>query len=89
MVSAHRPALVEPGPFPSRLLAAGKPPAHQDVLASFGELRDVPAARVAGLPICGQALRPPTPISGITAQRWIRTEQGARRATRDAVEPMK
>jgi short-subunit dehydrogenase len=31
-------ALVEPGPFPSNLLAAGKPPARADVLASYGDL---------------------------------------------------
>ena len=41
-------ALVEPGPFPSNLLAAGKPPAHEHVLASYGDLRDVPTAMVAG-----------------------------------------
>lgn len=41
-------ALVEPGPFPSNLLAAGKPPARADVLASYGDLRDVPTAMVAG-----------------------------------------
>ncbi len=41
-------ALVEPGPFPSNLLAAGKPPAYEDVLASYGDLRDVPTAMVAG-----------------------------------------
>jgi NAD(P)-dependent dehydrogenase (short-subunit alcohol dehydrogenase family) len=36
-------ALVEPGPFPSNLLAAGKPPARADVLASYGDLGQVPA----------------------------------------------
>jgi len=36
--------LVEPGPFPSNLLAAGKPPAHEDVLASYGDLQDVPTS---------------------------------------------
>jgi len=41
-------ALVEPGPFPSNLLAAGKPPAREDVLASYGDLRDVPTTMVAG-----------------------------------------
>src|SRR6056297_3198610 len=35
-------ALVEPGPFPSNLLAAGKPPARADVLASYGDLGQVP-----------------------------------------------
>ena len=41
-------ALVEPGPFPSNLLAAGKPPARADVLASYGDLRDVPTAMLEG-----------------------------------------
>ena len=41
-------ALVEPGPFPSNLLAAGKPPAHQDVLTSYGNLGDVPTTMIAG-----------------------------------------
>src|SRR6056297_2816726 len=41
-------ALVEPGPFPSNLLAAGKPPAHEDVLASYGALRDVPTTMISG-----------------------------------------
>lgn len=37
-------ALVEPGPFGTGLLASGQAPAHSDVLASYGELADVPAA---------------------------------------------
>ena len=41
-------ALVEPGPFPSNLLAAGKPPAREDALASYGALRDVPTTMIAG-----------------------------------------
>jgi len=41
-------ALVEPGPFPSNLLAAGQPPAHDDILASYGNLRDIPTTMVAG-----------------------------------------
>ena len=41
-------ALVEPGPFPSNLLAAGKPPAHDHVLDSYGDLKDVPTAMVSG-----------------------------------------
>ena len=41
-------ALVEPGPFPSNLLAAGKPPARADVLASYSDLCQVPATMIAG-----------------------------------------
>jgi NAD(P)-dependent dehydrogenase (short-subunit alcohol dehydrogenase family) len=41
-------ALVEPGPFPSNLLAAGKPPARADVVASYGDLGQVPTTMIAG-----------------------------------------
>jgi NAD(P)-dependent dehydrogenase (short-subunit alcohol dehydrogenase family) len=41
-------ALVEPGPFPSNLLAAGKAPARADVLASYGDLGQVPTDMIAG-----------------------------------------
>jgi len=34
--------LVEPGPFGTNLLAAGQPPARGDVLASYGDLQNVP-----------------------------------------------
>jgi len=37
-------AIVEPGPFGTGLLGAGKPPARQEVTASYGELAGVPAA---------------------------------------------
>ncbi|NCC53557.1 MAG: SDR family oxidoreductase [Spartobacteria bacterium] len=37
-------AIVEPGPFGTGLLGAGKPPALGEVLASYGELAGVPAA---------------------------------------------
>ena len=37
-------AIVQPGPFGTGLLGAGKPPALGEVLASYGELAGVPAA---------------------------------------------
>ncbi len=37
-------AIVEPGPFGTGLLGAGKPPAREDVTASYGALAGVPAA---------------------------------------------
>jgi len=40
-------ALVEPGPFPSNLLAAGQPPARSEVLTSYGALQGVPTTMVA------------------------------------------
>jgi len=36
--------IVEPGPFGTGLLGAGKPPAREDVLASYGDLAGVPTA---------------------------------------------
>lgn len=39
--------LVEPGPFGTGLLGAGKPPAQADVLESYGELAGVPTAMAA------------------------------------------
>lgn len=41
-------ALVEPGPFPSNLLAAGKPPSRADILSTYGELGGVPDSMIAG-----------------------------------------
>ena len=41
-------ALVEPGPFGTNLLAGSQPPAHQDVLESYGELGGVPGQMVDG-----------------------------------------
>jgi NAD(P)-dependent dehydrogenase (short-subunit alcohol dehydrogenase family) len=41
-------AIVEPGPFGTGLLGAGKPPAHAELLESYGELGGVPAALGAG-----------------------------------------
>ena len=37
-------AIVEPGPFGTGLLGAGKPPAHAEVLETYGELAGIPAA---------------------------------------------
>lgn len=37
-------AIVEPGPFGTGLLGAGKPPIRQDVMSTYGDLAGVPAA---------------------------------------------
>ena len=41
-------ALVEPGPFPSNLLAAGKPPVRANILGSYGDLGQMPDNMIAG-----------------------------------------
>ena len=40
-------AIVEPGPFGTGLLGAGKAPARDDVKASYGDLAGVPTAMIA------------------------------------------
>ena len=37
-------AIVQPGPFGTGLLASGRPPAREDVLASYGDVAQVPPA---------------------------------------------
>lgn len=41
-------SLVEPGPFPTNLLAAGKTPEREDILGSYGDMRDVPEMMASG-----------------------------------------
>ncbi|CAG0908835.1 unnamed protein product, partial [Cyprideis torosa] len=53
--------LVEPGPFPSNLLAAGQPPARQDVLDGYGDLAAVPTAMVDGFAEMLQSDQAPDP----------------------------
>jgi len=78
-------ALVEPGPFPSNLLAAGKPPAHEDVLASYGELRDVPTAMVAGFAEMLASDAAPDPRLVIDAYLALAAAAPGQRPTRTVV----
>jgi len=78
-------ALVEPGPFPTNLLAAGKPPAHGDVLASYGHLRDVPTAMVAGFADMLASDAAPDPRLVIDAYLALADAAPGKRPTRTVV----
>jgi NAD(P)-dependent dehydrogenase (short-subunit alcohol dehydrogenase family) len=78
-------ALVEPGPFPSNLLAAGKPPAHEDVLASYGALRDVPTTMVSGFADMLASDAAPDPAMVIDAYLALADAAPGQRPTRTVV----
>jgi hypothetical protein len=78
-------ALVEPGPFPSNLLAAGKPPAHDEILASYGDLRDVPTTLVAGFADMLASDQAPDPLLVIDAYLSLADAAPGTRPTRTVV----
>ncbi len=78
-------ALVEPGPFPSNLLAAGKPPARADVLASYGDLGDVPAAMIAGFADMLASEAAPDPQLVVDAYLALADAAPGKRPTRTVV----
>jgi NAD(P)-dependent dehydrogenase (short-subunit alcohol dehydrogenase family) len=78
-------ALVEPGPFPSNLLAAGKPPARADVLASYGDLGQVPSAMVAGFAQMLASDEAPDPQLVVDAYLSLADAAPGKRPTRTVV----
>jgi NAD(P)-dependent dehydrogenase (short-subunit alcohol dehydrogenase family) len=78
-------ALVEPGPFPSNLLAAGKPPAHGDVLASYGDLQNVPTTMVADFAEMLASDAAPDPQLVVDAYLTLADMQPGQRPTRTVV----
>jgi len=78
-------ALVEPGPFPSNLLAAGNPPAHEDVLASYGELRNVPTSMVSGFADMLASDQAPDPQLVIDTYLKLADDAPGKRPTRTVV----
>ena len=78
-------ALVEPGPFPSNLLAAGKPPAHDDVLASYGDLSAVPTAMVSGFADMLASDEAPDPQLVVDTYLALADAAPGKRATRTVV----
>lgn len=78
-------ALVEPGPFPSNLLAAGKPPAHADVLTSYGELADVPTAMISGFADMLASDAAPDPQMVVDAYLALADAAPGKRPTRTVV----
>jgi NAD(P)-dependent dehydrogenase (short-subunit alcohol dehydrogenase family) len=78
-------ALVEPGPFPSNLLAAGKPPARADVLASYGDLGQVPSAMIAGFAQMLASDQAPDPQLVVDAYLSLADGAPGKRPTRTVV----
>jgi NAD(P)-dependent dehydrogenase (short-subunit alcohol dehydrogenase family) len=78
-------ALVEPGPFPSNLLAAGKPPARADVLASYGELGQVPATMIEGFAQMLDSDEAPDPQLVVDAYLALADAAPGKRPTRTVV----
>ena len=78
-------ALIEPGPFPSNLLAAGKPPAHEDVLASYGELQDVPTKMISGFSEMLASDAAPNPQLVVDAYLALADAAPGKRPTRTVV----
>jgi len=78
-------ALVEPGPFPSNLLAAGKPPAHEDVLASYGDLGNVPATMISGFADMLASEAAPDPQLVVDAYLALADAAPGKRPTRTVV----
>lgn len=78
-------ALVEPGPFPSNLLAAGKPPSRSGILDSYGDLRDVPTAMVAGFADMLASQQAPNPQLVVDAYLALAEAGPGKRPTRTVV----
>jgi NAD(P)-dependent dehydrogenase (short-subunit alcohol dehydrogenase family) len=78
-------ALVEPGPFPSNLLAAGKPPARADVLASYRDLGQVPATMIAGFAEMLESDQAPDPRLVVDAYLALAEAAPGTRPTRTLV----
>lgn len=78
-------ALVEPGPFPTNLLSASKPAAHEDVLASYGALKDVPAAMISGFSDMLASDSAPDPQMVVDAYLNLADAEPGKRPTRTVV----
>ena len=78
-------ALVEPGPFGTGLLAGGRAPERNDVLASYGELAGVPAAMGAHFATFLQSEAAPQPQLVVDAYVALAAMPAGRRPTRTVV----
>ena len=78
-------AMVQPGPFGTGLLASGQPPAHDDVLASYGDLAGVPAAMGAHFAEFLQSADAPKPQLVVDAYLKLADMPAGTRPTRTVV----
>jgi NAD(P)-dependent dehydrogenase (short-subunit alcohol dehydrogenase family) len=78
-------AIVEPGPFGTGLLASGRPPALGDVLASYGELAEVPTAMSAQFAKMLQSEGAPDPQLVVNAYLTLAEMPAGKRPMRTVV----
>ena len=78
-------AVVEPGPFGTGLLASGAPPAHAEVLASYGEVAGIPAALGAHFAAFLQSDQAPSPQLVVDAYLALVDLPAGQRPTRTVV----
>lgn len=78
-------AIVEPGPFGTGLLESGQAPAHGDVLASYGELADVPSAMGQHFATFLQSEQAPNPQLVVDAYLSLASMNAGTRPTRTVV----
>ena len=78
-------ALVEPGPFPSNLLAAGKAPVRDDILDAYGDLGQVPATMISEFATMLASEAAPDPQLVIDAYLALADAAPGKRPTRTVV----
>lgn len=77
--------LVEPGPFGTNLLAAGQPPARGDVLASYGDLQNVPRDLCEQFAVFLQSDDAPDPQMVVDVYLQLAEAEAGKRPTRTQV----
>ncbi|WP_110640771.1 SDR family oxidoreductase [Salinicola sp. CPA57] len=78
-------AIVQPGPFPTGLTAAGQQPRRTDILASYGELARIPAAMFEEFGKFMQSDQAPDPQMVVDAYLALADMPAGKRPTRTAV----
>ncbi len=78
-------AMVEPGPFGTNLLAAGKPPARLDVITSYGALGEVPSKMVEGFAETLASANAPDPQLVVNAYLALADAPAGKRPVRTVV----
>lgn len=78
-------AIVQPGPFPTGLSAAGQQPSRTDILNSYGELADIPAAMFEEFGKFMQSDQAPDPQRVVDTYLALADMPEGKRPTRTAV----
>lgn len=78
-------AIVQPGPFPTGLSASGQQPSRTDILGSYGELANIPAAMFEEFGKFMQSDQAPNPQMVVDAYLALADMPKGKRPTRTAV----